>query len=70
MVFLWSLRDSKSTLVSSNLLSILADLKTMPQLRGPCLSSDFQFSELSYQTFGNRSERTNYNWYHWHLHVS
>ena len=32
-------------------------------------SSDFQFFHSAFPAFGNRSEYTNYNWYHCHFHV-
>ena len=60
MVFHWSLNDRKSLQVSRTLLSIL---------NNAVVSSDLQLFQLPYQTFGNRSECTNYNWYHRHLRV-
>ena len=33
------------------------------------VNSDFQLFQSTYQAFGERSERVNYNLYYYHLHV-
>ena len=65
MVFHWSLRDSKSPQVSNTLLNLLADLS----LNGLHSSCYFQLHKSLYQSFGNCTKSTSYNWYNRHLHV-
>ena len=69
MVFHWSLSDSKSPQVSKNLLNILNDLNNATAWM---VSTRPLFSLSSCpctKSFVDRTERTNYNWYHRHLHA-
>ena len=69
MVFHWSLSDSKFLQVSRTLLSSLADLNNavvwMVSTR-PLISKS---SSLCTKSFGDCTERANYNWYHRYFHV-
>ena len=69
MVFLWSLSDSKSPQVSRTLLSILADLNNAVVRMVSTRVFISKSSSPCYQTFGDCTERTNYNWYHRHFYV-
>ena len=58
-----------SLLVSRTLLNILADLNKLKFGWSPFVHL-FPSSPLSlYQSFGDCTERTNYNWYHRHFHI-
>ena len=59
MVFHWG--DSKSPQISRTLLNILANLNNT-------LIWNFQFFQTFFQTFGNRSKRSNNNHYYRHPH--
>ena len=66
MVFHWSLSDSKFPQVSRTLLSILTNLNSLDGLHS---CSYFQFFQFLYQSFGDSTKRTDYNWCHHHFHV-
>ena len=69
MVFLWSLSDSKSPQVFRTLLSILNNLNNAVVWLGLPSSSYFQILQSLYQSFGDCTKSTNYNWYHRNFHV-
>ena len=66
MFFHWS--DSKSPQVYCTLL-YFGRSKQRFRLDGLHSCSYFQFFQFRYQSFGDSSERTDYNWYHSHFHV-
>ena len=65
MVFLWSLRDSKSSQLSRNLLSILADINNAVVM----MTSTRSLISNTTSPYTNTTKSTNYNWYHRHFHV-
>ena len=70
MVFHWTLSDSKSSLVSRTLLSILADLNNAAVWGvSPCPLISKSTSSFT-NSFRNCIECTNYTSYHRHLRVS
>ena len=66
MVSHWNLSGSKSSQVSRTLLSILADLNNAVVWM---VSLVLLFPQSLYQSFGDCTKCTNYNWYHRHFHV-
>ena len=69
MVFHWSLSDHKSPQVSRTLLGILADVKKCCSFDNLNSSRYFQIFQSLYQSFGDCTKGTNYNWYNRHFHV-
>ena len=63
----WSLSDSKSIQVSSNLLGILADLNNAVVWM---VSNRPLISNSSSPCINSYTKSTNYNWHHRYFHVS
>ena len=66
MVFHWSLSDSKSPQVSRTLLNIMADLNNAVVWT---VSTRPVILKSLYQSFGDYTKSTNYNWYNCHFRV-
>ena len=65
MVSHWSLSDCKSLQIYKNIFSI----QWRCNLDGILSSSNFQVLQSLYQSFGDYTKSTSYNWHHRHFHV-